>query len=92
MWLFFWLAGCSHGVLDAMTRGGGGIAFFAPVDNARYSLPWKVIEVSPLSVSRFFTARGVEIIASELLWIWVPCALFAVACVLLRGSAQRIRE
>jgi len=86
MWMFFWLAGCSHGVLDAMTRGGGGIAFFAPVDNTRYSLPWKVIEVSPLSVSRFFTARGVEIMESEALWVWIPATVFALACLMIRRT------
>lgn len=88
LWLFFFLATCSHGVLDAITRGGGGIAFFAPVVNTRYSFPWKLIEVSPLSVSRFFTARGVEILASELVWVWVPAALFAAACI----SVRRVRR
>jgi inner membrane protein len=89
LWLFFFLATASHGVLDAMTLGGGGVAFFAPFENSRYSLPWKVIEVSPLSVRRFFTARGVEILVSELLWVWVPAALFAFTCVSLRRVAAR---
>jgi membrane-bound metal-dependent hydrolase YbcI (DUF457 family) len=30
LWLFFFLATASHGLLDAMTNGGLGVAFFAP--------------------------------------------------------------
>src|SRR5262245_61554638 len=33
MFLFFFLATASHGVLDAMTNGGLGIAFFSPFSN-----------------------------------------------------------
>jgi hypothetical protein len=41
-----------------MTDGGLGAAFFAPFDNKRYFLPWRPIQVSPISVHRFFTPRG----------------------------------
>ncbi len=37
----------SHGLLDAMTNGGMGVAFFAPFSNHRYFLPWRPILVSP---------------------------------------------
>jgi inner membrane protein len=84
MWLFFFLATTSHGVLDAMTTGGGGIAFFAPFENGRYFLPWRVIEVSPLSVRRFFTARGARVLVSEIGWVWTPAAIFALACIFVR--------
>src|SRR5688572_33065066 len=30
IWTYLFLATASHGVLDAMTTGGGGVAFFAP--------------------------------------------------------------
>jgi inner membrane protein len=36
---YLFLAGASHGVLDAMTNGGLGLAFFSPFDNTRYFLP-----------------------------------------------------
>ena len=88
LWAYFSLAAASHGLLDALTRGGGGVAFLAPFENSRYSLPWKVIEVSPLSVRRFFTARGVEILASELVWVWAPAALFAITCISLRRTRR----
>ena len=87
LWLSFFLATASHGVLDAMTSGGGGIAFFAPFVNERYFLPWRPIPVSPMSVRRFFSARGVAILASELLWVWVPAAVVAGTALLLRRRA-----
>ena len=34
---FFFVAAASHGILDAFTNGGLGVAFFAPFDNSRTS-------------------------------------------------------
>jgi len=73
---YFFLATASHGLLDAMTNGGLGVAFFSPFDNTRYFLPWRPILVSPISLSRFFSARGFAVIENELLWIWAPAILF----------------
>jgi len=84
LWLFFFLATVSHAVLDALTTGGLGVAFFAPVENSRYFFPWRPIEVSPLSVSRFFSARGLAVLRSEFLWVWGPSLLFVAAVVLWR--------
>jgi len=69
------LATASHGLLDAMTNGGYGIAFFAPFDNSRYFLPWTPIVVSPIGVKSFFSEWGVRVILSELLLIGVPCSV-----------------
>ena len=79
IWLYLFLATASHGVLDAMTSGGGGVAFFAPIVNDRYFLPWRPIPVSPLNPRHFFTTRGVSILASELVWVWIPAGVFAMA-------------
>jgi inner membrane protein len=93
LWLAFFLATASHGVLDAMTTGGGGIAFFAPFVNERYFLPWRPILVSPMSVRRFFSARGMAILASELVWVWLPAAVVAGTALLLRRrQAAPVRE
>jgi inner membrane protein len=62
----------SHGVLDAMTNGGLGVAFFSPFDTHRYFLPWRPILVSPIGVGGFFSAWGLRIMANEVLWIWCP--------------------
>lgn len=81
---FVFVSTASHGVLDAMTSGGLGVAFLVPFSNARYFLPWRVIDVSPIGVIPFFSRRGLHVLASELLWIWAPSALLAVLGVLVR--------
>jgi len=74
---FVFVCTASHGVLDAMTSGGLGIAFFSPFSNHRYFFPWRVLEVAPLGVAAFFSEWGLRVVASELLWIWVPCGVLA---------------
>jgi inner membrane protein len=78
-WVVFYLflATASHGLLDAMTNGGLGVAFFSPFNNQRYFLPWRPIRVSPISVGRFFGARGLVVLKSELVWVLIPALLFA---------------
>lgn len=68
----FFLVTASHGVLDAMTDGGLGIAFFAPFDNSRYFLPWRPVLVSPIGVAPFFSPYGLDVLISEFVWIWLP--------------------
>jgi inner membrane protein len=84
IWVYFFIAIASHGFLDAMTDGGLGVAFFSPCDNQRYFLPWRPIYVSPIGVGRFFTHRGLEVLQSEPLWIWLPATLLATSAWLLR--------
>lgn len=76
---FFWTFASvlSHAVLDAMTTGGLGVAFFWPVSEARYFLPYRPIQVSPIGVSQFFSLWGVKVVLSELLWIWTPCVVLS---------------
>jgi inner membrane protein len=85
--LYFFAVTASHGLLDALTNGGAGVAFFAPFDGARYFFPWRPIEVSPLSLDRFFSARGAEVIQSEVVWVWIPAA----ALVALAWAYRRLR-
>jgi inner membrane protein len=75
---YFFIVTASHGALDAMTDGGLGIAFFAPFDNTRYFLPFRPIKVSPIGLS-FFSARGLDVIWSELLWVCIPATIIAGA-------------
>src|SRR5437764_1575742 len=55
LFAYLFLATASHGVLDAMTNGGLGVAFFSPFANSRYclaSLPSRAAPVAahgPLS-------------------------------------------
>ena len=79
LWVFFFLATASHGVLDAMTDGGLGVAFFAPLSDTRYFFPWRPIVVSPIGVAEFFGPRGLRVLWSELGWVWLPSAVVFLA-------------
>jgi inner membrane protein len=79
LFLYFFLCTASHGVLDAMTNGGLGVAFFSPLDTTRYFFPVRPVLVSPIGVSEFFSVYGVRILASKAIWIWLPsCAAIVV--------------
>jgi inner membrane protein len=60
-----------------MTDGGLGVAFFAPFTNSRYFFRWTPIRVSPIGISNFLSARGLAVVRSELLWIWLPTVVLA---------------
>jgi inner membrane protein len=81
------LATASHGVLDAMTNGGLGVAFFSPFDNR--VIP--AVETRSRFTNRhyaLFTPRGLAILQSELLWIWFPAILLASLVWMLRRKSQ----
>lgn len=62
----------THGLLDAMTNGGLGIAFFFPFDNTRYFFDWRPIQVSPIGIRNFFSEWGLRVIISEAVYIGLP--------------------
>ncbi|MBW2250641.1 MAG: metal-dependent hydrolase [Deltaproteobacteria bacterium] len=70
--LYFFILTASHGLLDALTNGGRGIALLSPFSNNRYFFPWAPIEVSPLGIKAFISERGLIVLKSEIIWIWVP--------------------
>jgi inner membrane protein len=72
----------SHGILDAMTTGGRGIAFFAPLSNQRYFLPWRPIRVSPIG------GLDARVLLSELRWVWAPAIVIATLQTLLRARSR----
>src|SRR5215510_6716148 len=86
---YFFVVTASHGILDAVTDGGLGVAFFAPFDDTRYFFPFRPIKVSPIGLS-FFSARGLDVIWSEFLWVWIPGTITAAAVLGLR-KLQRLR-
>jgi inner membrane protein len=87
LFLYFFLCTASHGVLDAMTDGGLGVAFFSPFDTTRYFFSARPVLVSPIGISEFFSEYGARVLANEAVWIWLPSlALF----VLLR-AIQHVR-
>ena len=74
---FLFLCALSHPVLDAFTNGGLGVAFFAPFSNERYFFTWTPIDVSPIGID-FFSAWGMRVLASELVWVWLPVGALAL--------------
>jgi inner membrane protein len=84
LWLYLFLAASSHGLLDAVTDGGLGVAFLSPFDLTRYFFPWRPVLVSPIGVGRFFSVRGAAVLRTEIVWIWLPSAFLAAFAFLLR--------
>lgn len=75
LWLLLFLATASHGLLDAMTTGGLGVAFFSPMDTERYFLPLRPIQVSPIGMKNFVGQWALRVLRSEAVWVAVPCAI-----------------
>jgi inner membrane protein len=86
--LYFAMCTASHSLLDAMTTGGLGVAFFSPFENARYFLPWRPIQVSPMGFKKFFSEWGLGVIKSELIWIGIPFVLMLVAIKLVQQAIK----
>jgi len=84
--VYYVICTASHGILDGMTTGGRGIEFFSPFDTERYFLPFRMIQVSPLGASRFFSEWGMAVIRSEALWIGLPSLIFATGVIIFRRS------
>ena len=83
---FAWVVVVVHSLLDALTDGGMGIAFFTPFDDRRYFLPWRPVRVSPIGLA-VFGRWGLHALLREVVWIWLPLAvLVGVAELIHRGS------
>jgi inner membrane protein len=58
------LVAVSHGLLDAMTDGGRGIALLWPMTTTRYFFPWRPIPVAPIGLG-FLSEEGLAVAAWE---------------------------
>lgn len=63
--LFTAVVVASHGLADALTDGGLGVALLWPLSAARYFAPWRPIPVAPIGM-RFLGGRGLRVAAAEL--------------------------
>jgi inner membrane protein len=86
-WMAIFVASISHGILDAFTNGGLGVAFFSPFDERRIFFSVTPIKVSPLSVRALIGRRGMEVLRSEIIWVWLPSVLLVLI-----GRLVRCRE
>jgi inner membrane protein len=91
LWVVFFAAMASHGVLDAMTNGGQGIAFFAPFSDARWHFPWQPILVSPIGVKAFFSIDGLRVLRNEVVSVWLPSAIVAATAWYVRSRSVNDR-
>jgi inner membrane protein len=72
----------SHPIADMLTNGGLGVALWWPFDTGRYFFPWRPIEVSPIGIGNFIGWKGIRVLASEFVVLWLP--LFSVAFLIKR--------
>jgi inner membrane protein len=86
--LFVFIATVSHALLDALTSGGLGVALLAPFSNERFFFSWRPIMVSPLSLDRFMAGRGLQVLRSELLWVWLPAIIIVILGLFLGNYRQ----
>ena len=84
VWLYLFLATASHGVLDALTNGGLGVAFFSPFDTTRHFFPLTPIAVSPIG-AHFFSDGGLSVLFCEFYWVWLPSIAFAAIAFTVRS-------
>ncbi|WP_243439801.1 metal-dependent hydrolase [Fundidesulfovibrio soli] len=89
--LFLLVCAVSHGLLDAFTNGGLGVAFFWPWSGQRYFFPTTMIEAAPLSLARFVSPRGAVVLWSEFLWVWAPLFVAAALTAALRPWRRQSR-
>jgi inner membrane protein len=66
----------SHGLLDALTRGGMPIPFFWPLEGRQGN--WGPIPVADLGFALPDPRRS-RALRAELFWVWVPTAVVVIA-------------
>ncbi|MDI1310349.1 MAG: metal-dependent hydrolase [Methylotenera sp.] len=84
--LMVFLATVSHPLLDMFTNGGLGVALYWPYSNESVFFDFRPIAVSPIGVSHFFTERGLTVMKSEFLWVWLPSIILLFT---LRGIRRK---
>jgi len=92
LWAYCALCLASHGLLDAMTDGGLGVAFFAPFSNERYFFDVRPLHVSAIGVDSFLRSDWVGVIGSELRWVWLPALSLGLAGLVSRPKYRRRRR
>jgi inner membrane protein len=89
--LYFFLLSSSHGILDACTDGGLGIALLSPFDNTRYFFPWRPIMVSPIGIKAFLSKWGLMVIYREIVLIWLPLMTIVIISRLIRKTTWAVK-
>jgi inner membrane protein len=80
----------SHGLLDALTDGGKGIAILWPFSDARYFAPWRPIPVAPIG-RRVLSGPGLELMLREAV-LFLPAFVVAAWPRRNRLDVERARD
>lgn len=78
---------CSHGLLDAITDGGLGVALLWPWDQKRIFFPLRPLPVAPIGL-RLFSRRGLWVLLRETLY-FLPLLTWALWPRTPRASRRR---
>jgi inner membrane protein len=89
LWLCLTLAALSHGLLDACTVGGVGVALFMPFSDTRWACLWQPGWVPPLPLGRSSGLTFLWSLANEAVWIGMPAVLLAAVSRLVRQIGAR---
>ncbi len=87
---YLFLATSLHPIVDAMTSGGLGVAFFSPFSNHRFFFPFRPIGVCSIGLSGMFSHRGAMIVLSEFVWLWAPSLALAGVSALLKRKQKNL--
>jgi len=92
----FWflsLSMLSHGILDALTRNAtNGVALFWPFSTERVLFSFRPIQASPISVQRFMSERGLQVLWSEMVWVWTPLLAIGLVGLLVRRRMRANKQ
>lgn len=88
----FFVIGVSHGILDAMTNGGLGIALFSPFNNARFFLPWQPIIVSAILPQYFFQMNGILVFKREILYLILPSIILSLIIYFIKSKQFELKK
>ena len=72
VWLCLTVAALSHGLLDACTAGGVGVALFMPFSETRWACIWQPGQVAPLPYGREHVSTFLDSLWNEAFWIGLP--------------------
>ncbi len=86
--LFLFASMASHGLLDMLTNGGLGAALFWPWSDVRHFAPSTPIAVSPIGVANFLSDRGLKVLQSEAIWIWIPLVIMTLPVWMIRNRRR----
>ncbi|TET36674.1 MAG: metal-dependent hydrolase [Planctomycetota bacterium] len=89
--LYFSFITAVHGIFDAMTFRGLGIAFLSPFSNERYLLPWRPLPPIVPSAEFMFSRWGAAVMWLEFKWVLVPTFAVLLLSIPVRRYILRAR-